>query len=407
MKRILSLVLTFILTVTLASCGQEEAITGMEYVEGQDQQYFYSDLGSNTLFTETEDGYYYFVGFYLCYTDKETMQSAVLCGRPDCLHQNETNPERTLDCNAYFSGAQFLQYYDGNLYVVSRQVTSLDLELTQLSLDGSKRKSIQTFPSSTLSFAIHRGMLYYTGSVPNEEGVSCSSLLAKPLLSDEEPEVLFTGTAQSDLQKIWCRGDLVYFRDMYSTEERFYSLDYQYNIQTGATTLLFDSDHLAQTNYSLGNQGLVTYRSEVDENDVWHTTERFRTDFNGQNPQEITLEEPRSGAHLYEDSQYLYQFEVYWHSAARPLEEQELSVISPDGKEVCSIPSGTMGVRDFLVGNDQYCFLYAEQKLENEDLLMQWYRCDKADFADGSCEPVLLMEMKDSQARKGYIYKSN
>ena len=154
MKRILSLVLTFILTVTLASCGKEEAITGMEYVEGQDQQYFYSDLGSNTLFTETEDGYYYFVGFYLCYTDKETMQSAVLCGRPDCLHQNETNPERTLDCNAYFSGAQFLQYYDGNLYVVSRQVTSLDLELTQLSLDGSKRKSIQTFPSSTLSFAI-------------------------------------------------------------------------------------------------------------------------------------------------------------------------------------------------------------------------------------------------------------
>ena len=120
MKRILSLVLTFILTVTLASCGKEEAITGMEYVEGQDQQYFYSDLGSNTLFTETEDGYYYFVVHYLCYTDKETMQSTVLCGRPDCLHQNETNPERTLDCNAYFSGAQFLQYYDGNLYVVSR-----------------------------------------------------------------------------------------------------------------------------------------------------------------------------------------------------------------------------------------------------------------------------------------------
>ena len=406
MKRISLFILAVILLVTLASCGKEETITGMEYVEGQDQQYFYSDMGSNTLLTETEDGYYYFVGFYLCYTDKENMQSSVLCGRPDCLHQNETNPERVLDCNAYFSGAQFLQYYDGNLYVVSRKITSDDMELTQLSLDGSKRKSIQTFPSSILSFAIHRGMLYYTGTSLNEEGVSCSSLLAKPLLSDDEPEVLFAGTVNSSLGGILCRGDLVYFYDNYFTEERFYALDYQYNIQTGKTTLLFDSDHIAQTIYTLGNKGLVGFYAERDQDNICQVKEWFRADFNGENRKNITVADPHPGTRLYEDSQYLYQYDVYWHRNARPIKEQKLSINFPEGREICSIPTGTMGVRNVFVGNDQYCFLYAEQNLENGDIKMQWYLCDKADFMDGSCEPVLLMEMPSSQAMQGYHYSS-
>ncbi len=404
MKRIVLLAMAMFLIALLPSCSRQRAVTGMGYAEGQDQQYFYSDMGSNTLLTESEDGYYYFTGFYLCYTDKETMQSSVLCGRPECLHQNETNPERILDCNAYFFNPLFLQYYDGDLYVAAdKPLSTQEKELTQVSLDGAKRKSTQTFSDGASAFAIHRGTLYYTGQIVSDGGESCHALLSKPLFSSNEPEILYIGTIDSNIGALLCKGELLYFSDNYFTEERFYGLDYQYNLQTGERTLLFDSDQQVQTIYTLYSQGLLGQTSQLDEENVWQITEQFQTDLYGKNRREVLVPDPHPGTRLYGDTQYLYQYDVFWHQNARPTEEQKLSVISADEKEIFSIPTGTLGVRNFFPGNDRHCFLYAEQS-QSEEKLLQWYLCEKADFADGEGSPILLMEMNAEQAMQGFAY---
>ena len=137
-----------------------EAPSEAPYVTGEDFDNRFCQGYSNLI--ETEDAYY-FRGFnsdYLYYYDKANGDSAVLCGKPECLHNaNGANP----DCNGYIGRiGRSLNLCDGRLYFVSPDTSSNGLGYYSIALDGTDRR-LETHleqDQSLMCYDLHRGMLY-------------------------------------------------------------------------------------------------------------------------------------------------------------------------------------------------------------------------------------------------------
>ena len=137
----------------------------------------------------TEDTIYSFydgVGvkrIMITYTDKATGISGPLCGRPECLHEDET-------CNAYvhdyFYGYSFsLCTYGGKLYWIDG-----GSEIVRTNLDGTDRETVcrvwapeyEINYHSTVLF--HRGYVYYATAqkkIVNGEEKAAVAVKAQPL----------------------------------------------------------------------------------------------------------------------------------------------------------------------------------------------------------------------------------
>lgn len=96
-------------------------------------------------------------GNAVLFTDKETGISMPLCGKPECLHNDES-------CNAYALDAMGLTVYDGRLYWYDRN----DYAIYRIKLDGTGRETVCRTardcldPSGTNPCAMfHRGYFYF------------------------------------------------------------------------------------------------------------------------------------------------------------------------------------------------------------------------------------------------------
>ena len=75
---------------------------------------------------------------FVHFTDFASGESAVLCSRPDCRHDDE-------NCYAYFDEPVFEDIYDGSLYVVDNGDTLNGSKIYKCNTDGSDRKVIAEF----------------------------------------------------------------------------------------------------------------------------------------------------------------------------------------------------------------------------------------------------------------------
>ena len=80
MKKILLSLFIFIIFYGI-SCGKQSVDT--EY------KYMYTESNSVQALTASNDGYYFINGLYLYFCDYVTMESVVLCYKPNCLHDKE------------------------------------------------------------------------------------------------------------------------------------------------------------------------------------------------------------------------------------------------------------------------------------------------------------------------------
>lgn len=104
-KRFLSVALSVMLTMSLAACGDNNSAK-LPNISGGDTSVLGTDFQKNmnqstsldiSSICETKDGYYFQYNCMVYYVDKETGDSTVLCGKPDCDH---THSEGKWDCNA-------------------------------------------------------------------------------------------------------------------------------------------------------------------------------------------------------------------------------------------------------------------------------------------------------------------
>ena len=86
MKKFLACLLLAALMIGTTAC--QKGSFGDTYIEGQDQQYMYTDLfyGAQEM-TETEEGYYFLYQNYLFFADRETLEVSPLCANPGSLHE--------------------------------------------------------------------------------------------------------------------------------------------------------------------------------------------------------------------------------------------------------------------------------------------------------------------------------
>ncbi len=229
MKKLISLAIALTLCLTLFGCSDEQAnlpkpnVTGDTTVLGSD---FQKDMSQSTAFhleniCESERGYFFcYADGNIYYLDKESGASTVLCGKPECSHNDE-------NCNA-FTAALSLTYYDGKLYWTHHDyvqengsVVDKGIRLHCMDLDGTNHTVVQNLEftpggntsSSLTKPIIHRGIVYFNYS---------GRLYMAALGADIDNAVCIFGEEITDdgslmintnelYYELWADGDLLYF----------------------------------------------------------------------------------------------------------------------------------------------------------------------------------------------------
>lgn len=192
MKRLTALLLVFIMSLTLAACGEGEKVvepTAFDYTRSFAH-------GANTLdYTcATEDTVYYISHFgnFIYYIDKESGISGPLCGKPECEHNSSR-------CNAYVSFADALSIYDGRLYWVGGSSPS-NTYIYSAALDGTDRQTVRQIEREIIPaghgnmyIIFYRGYAYLAAQaewVTDGEATTNFYVCAIPLDPDEASFVI-------------------------------------------------------------------------------------------------------------------------------------------------------------------------------------------------------------------------
>lgn len=168
-KGIISSILAVTMIGVLAtSCDNNKyEDLGNGYASGIDLEMNFYNSSNVRSIASSKDTYYY-LGLRTCYLtaiDKNTGKSSVLCNKPNCLHDKETDPTKTLDCNAFFQSYSTIFYFNNKIYVIGNTINPKNINkdiysMYEVNLDGSGHKEILNFNQSPVSSIIHRGYLY-------------------------------------------------------------------------------------------------------------------------------------------------------------------------------------------------------------------------------------------------------
>lgn len=232
LKKVIAMILAAVMMLSLSACGNDKSAkllsvsTGDSGVLGTD---FQKDMNQSTstkidAICATVDGYYFEYDCMVYFVDKETGQSTVLCGKPDCDH---TCSEGNTSCNA-FTNTDFLTYYNGKIYYnnsdcVLENGSYVDKgeRLFAMNVDGTDHDAVQSIEfvpgGNTSNYItgpiIHRGNAYfcYSGCVYmvslNADIDTAVCIYGKEIIDDGSHIV----SANELYYEFWADGDLMYF----------------------------------------------------------------------------------------------------------------------------------------------------------------------------------------------------
>lgn len=226
MKRQLSIFLCALSLFTLSGCGSDVSSNSNQpsAKELDAQQIGLVDTLGQSI-ARGKEGYYFLAGHFLFYADPELQQIAPLCNKPNCLHYNEPDDEKLIQCNAFVEG-YFLGWQQDSLYVVGRPLTKEAIPLDKTSLirlapDGSKREILFQFSSSVSTIALHNGYLYEVrNDVPVDENGNSYGIFRRKISNLKESEPVCYGSFPKFDGTIfypYLIGDKLFFMDMAAT----------------------------------------------------------------------------------------------------------------------------------------------------------------------------------------------
>jgi hypothetical protein len=381
----------------LVGCGNKK-ITEDSYVSGQDYQYMYFTQGYNSHMVEVKDGYYFFSGSYLYYADKKAMKPVIMCNKPNCLHNMETDPTKVINCNAYVDGIigadgnQFLAYYDGQLYTTSKISTKekRESELIRLSADGTKRKSILKFSSEPISLAIHRGKIYYAQTAYDKNqkaNYKISEFDLKKL--NAKPQDIYIGNLEGGtIQDLLAYGNNLYFMESADNGKTSITRTIMYDILSKKTNKLFTTEDkdggIFQTIY---DNKLWYFKRTLNSDYSLREAKLYESDLKGENQKESFKIDYFCNA--LSDSRYLYLKDVFFERG-RTEEKRSFDILDNSGKVIDSISIASLSDNHKVIcGGDDHLFI------ENytEDLYQIFY-LDKKQFGSGKLEMKPFFEIE-------------
>ena len=245
MKRFLTVfcAMICIISLTVLSGCQSTNYASLPDSYNKETDYPYSFFSTTGVaITPAENGYYYVEGDFLFFLDSTSKEIAVVCNRPDCKHQYETDSKEVWKCDGYLGRVTFcnVQVYEDAVYVLTSGSTendALDLgagdKLTKFSLDGTKREDIRPVSITqgfTQPLRIHRGYAYYIAT--NEE----EQALYRFPLDDPQAKVETVYSTKSYVSEFIPYGNHVYIQaegdifDYSITENQVYLLKEKYSL---------------------------------------------------------------------------------------------------------------------------------------------------------------------------------
>lgn len=256
MKRRMSFLCICVLLV-ISGCKKEDY--GSEgFDRATDFQYQYaSDNGNISLNIQAmdEEGNLYFIkGNTLMKLDEKMGDCYPLCDKAGCLHDKETDDTVKQNCNAYIGINVFgksdvyenssLFYYKGKIYVAYHDWDEINnCHLSVISTDGHSRDDIYDWTSNSNYILLHRGWLYYSKTVIDEDGINHATL---ERVNVENPNKVETVADREDMPIVYemapitAYGKYVYINAEYSDSiegeddylNHYFNKTYAYDIET-------------------------------------------------------------------------------------------------------------------------------------------------------------------------------
>lgn len=251
MKRLFALILSAALMLSCTACGNTPNNTDV-IPANESSNSFKNGLETSTPDSMTKiDGYlYYCCDGFLNYINPKTKQSKVLCGKPNCRHE-----EGDTACNGYVGLGEHLFSQNDYLYLVSLDNSGNNV-LQKYAKDGTFIGNQTTLPEGLQHLICHNGVIYYTYyEIPEETDTSSmdwsfpAPILASCDLENGKKTVLYQGKYNSGylgnifalgdklflIESIWDKGDV--------TDSEQPNLAYRiYDILTAEFSLLIPED---------------------------------------------------------------------------------------------------------------------------------------------------------------------
>lgn len=381
MKKKIYLLLLCLSVVMLSACRK----SGKEVIEQgkfwECQRGFMDGIGNRMY--ETPEGYYFLMGNYLMFADKSFERSTIVCDKVECLHNNEA-PEKKLNCNAFFSCATALSFYNEKLYVLSDNINKSGRisvkSIYEVSLDGTERKEIYSGSEGMLSFCIHQGNAYiYEKKYADEDGnVRNSPVLSItkiPMKNPKKKEILFESDkyGDGDINNLCCYQENCYFEII--SEE----LEIQSTI-LNLETKKISKCPIGMSCFGIGKEKMYGVKAiKIDDELAWKSL-YYECKLDGTAIKELTEEKfpilKKDTMPKFVDDEYIYFSDINYGKNEVPEKERKLYVCTHDGELICEILYPDVMT---MWGNEQYLF-YFDMEGENEVL----YKVDKNQFGKGA-----------------------
>ena len=223
-KRLISALLAALLILTLVACTKDN--TGVNIPASQSgSDDFQKNMHQSTTsdirnITETNDGIYVQYDAFGYYIDKATKNITILCGKPECEHNDLTCNAWIYAYSLWFAGDK-LYFTNSDSIMENGRYIDYGLRLYSVDPDGTNRSVVQklqfTPSGDTSSWAPqpiqHRGIVYFPYS-----GI----LYAMPLGGDIEKDAVAIWGEKSEgdgmsfnlsapAYTLWADGDFMYF----------------------------------------------------------------------------------------------------------------------------------------------------------------------------------------------------
>jgi len=227
------IVLLLLLLLVLTGCGNASEHAGHVKTEDPDlvdqpldDQYYLGPSG-NRLITEGENVYYFaeqlsgdgedgLQGYFLCYLEKATLKTGIMCIRANCLHQQEKDYGQFTSCGGYILNPRGMWFHCGNLYIVCTDNTELsqvyETVLKVYKPDGTFVRNETVLPNGVQTMIMHKGKLYYSYVEVTETGIGVYGVNQYDLeTKDTESVGLWTEDQVEYVGNFLGYGDYVYF----------------------------------------------------------------------------------------------------------------------------------------------------------------------------------------------------
>lgn len=385
--------LTIMVLLMLTACVKQSQYPADDtYHFETDFQYTWCHQGMDREFAESEDGYYFQAivnnRTYLIYIDKQTMQAIPLCGKPNCLHYEETDEERIQLCNALLNDYGAMFYSDGTLYAVTSSEEAQEHKaLYAFAKDGSSRKELFKIPQAFSDcLAVHRGNLYVGLNTYSEEVSNQVSILSYDLNHPaKEPETIYQQdfTDATHIMDIVCYGNHLYFHIIEaSASEPFYEVNLQ--------------SHKVQEVFPYGDKEgeYYHYKTVIWNNQLITEETRFYDAGRGEREGAVLLADldggnVKRGMNIWAgpytaDERYLYRWTMF--SGGGPLSDQPTFQVYDQNEKLVAqldLTKELTDYRKFYVSPGEHIFVLGRSKL---------YYFTKTEIASGSISPKLLWE---------------